>query len=91
MQNIGIVGGLGTQDFQRRQAIEDAAREGQRLQQFEAIERLGRLGQGIAGITPGGGSIQTISGVQQPAASPLGSALTAGLGAFSLGKLFGLG
>ena len=91
MQNIGIVGGIGSQDFQRRQAIEDAAREGQRLQQFEAIERLGRLGQGIAGITPGGGSIQTIQGVQQPGPSPIGSALTAGLGAFSLGKLFGLG
>ena len=59
MQNIGIVGGIGTQDFQRRQAIEDAARQASRLQQFEAIERLGRLGQGIAGITPGGGSIQT--------------------------------
>jgi len=91
MQNIGIAGGIGQQDFQRRQAIEDAAREGQRLQQFEAIERLGRLGQGIAGITPGGGSIQTVSGVQAPAPSPIGSALTAGLGAFSLGKLFGLG
>ena len=91
MQNIGIVGGLGTQDFQRRQAIEDAAREAQRLQQFEAIERLGRLGQGIAGITPGGGSIQTVQGIAAPAPSPIGSALTAGLGAFSLGKLFGLG
>ena len=62
-----------------------------RLQQFEAIERLGRLGQGIAGITPGGGSIQTVQGIAAPAPSPIGSALTAGLGAFSLGKLFGLG
>ena len=91
MQNIGIAGGIGQQDFQRRQAIEDAERQAARLQQFEAIERLGRLGQGIAGITPGGGSIQTVQGIAAPAPSPIGSALTAGLGAFSLGKLFGLG
>ena len=91
MQNIGIASGIGQQDFQIRQAIEDAKRAGERLQQFEAIERLGRLGQGIAGITPGGGSIQTVQGIAQPAPSPIGSALTAGLGAFSLGKLFGLG
>jgi hypothetical protein len=91
MQNIGIAGGIGQQDFQRRQAIDDAARQASRLQQFEAIERLGRLGQGIAGITPGGGSIQTVQGIAAPAPSPIGSALTAGLGAFSLGKLFGLG
>jgi hypothetical protein len=90
MQNIGIAGGIGQQDFQRRQAIDDAARQASRLQQFEAIERLGRLGQGIAGITPGGGSIQTVQGIAAPAPSPIGSALTAGLGAFSLGKLFGL-
>jgi len=91
MQNIGIAGGIGQQDFQVRQAIDDAARQGSRLQQFEAIERLGRLGQGIAGITPGGGSIQTVQGIQAPGPSPIGSALTAGLGAFSLGKLFGIG
>ena len=91
MQNIGIAGGIGQQDFQVRQAIDDATRQGSRLQQFEAIERLGRLGQGIAGITPGGGSIQTVQGIAQPGPSPIGSALTAGLGAFSLGKLFGIG
>ena len=27
MQNIGIAGGIGQQDFQRRQAIEDAERQ----------------------------------------------------------------
>jgi hypothetical protein len=32
-----------------------------------------------------------VQGIAQPAPSPIGSALTAGLGAFSLGKLFGLG
>ena len=61
-----------------------------RLQQFEAIDRLARLGQGITGLTPGAGTVTTQSGVPAAAPSPIGSALTAGIGAFGLGKLFGL-
>ena len=90
-QALGIGTGLTGQDFQFRQAQSDAAREANRMQQFEAVDRLARLGQGITGLTPGAGTVTTQSGV--PAASPsaIGNALTAGLGAFSLGKLFGIG
>ena len=61
------------------------------MQQFEAIDRLARLGQGITGLTPGGGSVVTTSGIPAATPSPLAQAATAGIGAFSLGKLFGLG
>ena len=90
-QAIGLGQGLAGQDFQFRQAQEDAARQANRLQQFEAIDRLARLGQGITGLTPGAGAVTVQSGVPAAAPSPIGSALTAGIGAFGLGKLFGLG
>ena len=89
-QAIGLGQALAGQDFQFRQAQADAAREQNRLQQFEAIDRLARLGQGITGLTPGAGTVTTTSGVPAVSPSPIGSALTAGLGAFGLGKLFGL-
>ena len=89
-QALGLGQGLAGQDFQFRQAQADAAREQNRLQQFEAIDRLARLGQGITGLTPGAGTVVTQSGVPAAAPSPIGSALTAGIGAFGLGKLFGL-
>ena len=90
-QALGIGTGLTGQDFQFRQAQSDAAREANRMQQFEAVDRLARLGQGITGLTPGAGTVTTQSGVPAAAPSPIGSALTAGIGAFGLGKLFGLG
>ena len=90
-QALGLGQGLAGQDFGFRQAQADAAREQNRLQQFEAIDRLARLGQGITGLTPGAGTVTTQSGVPAAAPSPIGSALTAGIGAFGLGKLFGLG
>ena len=90
-QALGLGQGIAAQDFAFRQAQSDAAREANRLRQFEAIDRLARLGQGITGLTPGAGTVTSISGVPGAAApSPLGSALTAGIGAFSLGKLFGV-
>ena len=89
-QALGLQQGLAGQDFQFRQAQEDAARQANRLQQFEAIDRLARLGQGITGLTPGAGTVTVQSGVPAAAPSPIGSALTAGIGAFGLGKLFGL-
>ena len=89
-QALGLGQGLAGQDFQFRQAQADAAIEQNRLQQFEAIDRLARLGQGITGVTPGAGTVTTTSGVPAAAPSPIGSALTAGIGAFGLGKLFGL-
>tara|TARA_R100001440_G_scaffold21790_1_gene35688 strand:- start:5389 stop:6339 length:951 start_codon:yes stop_codon:yes gene_type:complete len=90
-QALGLGQGLAQSDFGFRQAQEDATRQANRLQQFEAIDRLARLGQGITGLTPGAGTVTTQSGVPAASPSPIGSALTAGIGAFGLGKLFGLG
>ena len=89
-QALGLQQGLAGQDFQFRQAQADATREANRLRQFEAIVSLARLGQGISGLTPGAGTVTTQSGIPAAAPSPIGSALTAGIGAFGLGKLFGL-
>jgi len=90
MGALNLGQGLASQDFAFRQAQEDATRQGNRMQQFEAIDRLARLGQGITGLTPGGGSVVTSSGIPAATPSPLSQAATAGIGAFSLGKLFGL-
>jgi len=90
-QAFGLGQNLAQQDFGFRQAQADAAREQNRLQQFESIDRLARLGQGITGLTPGAGTVTTQSGVPAASPSPIGNALTAGIGAFGLGKLFGLG
>ena len=90
-QALGMGQNLAQQDFGFRQAQSDAAREQNRMQQFESIDRLARLGQGITGLTPGAGTVTTQSGVPAASPSPIGNALTAGLGAFSLGKLFGIG
>ena len=90
-QALGLGQNLAGQDFGFRQAQSDAAREANRMQQFEAIDRLARLGQGITGLTPGAGTVTTQSGVPAASPSPIGNALTAGIGAFGLGKLFGLG
>ena len=90
-QSLGMGQNLAQQDFGFRQAQADATREQNRLQQFESIDRLARLGQGITGLTPGAGTVTTQSGVPAAAPSPIGNALTAGIGAFGLGKLFGLG
>jgi hypothetical protein len=90
-QSLGMGQNLAQQDFGFRQAQSDAAREQNRMQQFESIDRLARLGQGITGLTPGAGTVTTQSGVPAASPSPIGNALTAGLGAFSLGKLFGIG
>jgi len=90
-QATGMGQALAGQDLGFRQAQADAARETNRMQQFEAIDRLARLGQGITGLTPGAGTVTTQSGVPAASPSPIGNALTAGIGAFGLGKLFGLG
>ena len=91
MQALNLGQGIAGQDFQFRQAQADAAREQNRMQQFESIDRLARLGQGITGLTPGAGTVTTQTGIPAASPSPIGNALTAGLGAFSLGKLFGIG
>ena len=90
-QALGMGQNLAQQDFGFRQAQSDAAREQNRMQQFESIDRLARLGQGITGLTPGAGTVTTQSGIPAASPSPIGNALTAGIGAFGLGKLFGIG
>ena len=81
--------GLGQQDLAYRQAIEDAQAQANRMAAYEPIERLSRFGQGLTGVGGGLGSVQTTMGQAAPQQSPLAGALQAGIGGFSLAKLFG--
>ena len=69
--------------------MQDAQQGANRMAAFEPIERLARFGQGLTGVGGGLGSVQTVTGPAAPTPSPLAGALQAGIGAFSLGKLFG--
>jgi hypothetical protein len=89
-QAIGMAQGLGQQDLAYRQAIQDAQAQANRMAAYEPIERLARFGQGLTGVGGGLGSVQTTTGPATPVQSPLAGALQAGIGAFSLGKLFGI-
>ena len=86
---IGMAQGLGQSDLAFRQAIQDAQTQASRMAAFEPIDRLARFGQGLTGVGGMLGSVQTQTGPTAPTPSPLSNALTAGIGAFSLGKLFG--
>ena len=86
---IALAQGLGQQDFGYRQAVSDAQQQANRMAAFEPVERLARFGQGLTGVGGGLGSVQTTMGTPPPAQSPMAGALQAGIGAFSLGKLFG--
>ena len=86
---IGMSQGLGSQDLAYRQAVEDAQQGANRLAAFEPVDRLARFGQGLTGVGGMLGSVQTQTGPAAPQQSPLAGALQAGIGAFSLGKLFG--
>jgi len=86
---IGLAQGLGQQDLAYRQAVSDAGQQANRMAAFEPVDRLARFGQGITGVGGGLGSVQTTMGTPPPAQSPMAGALQAGIGAFSLGKLFG--
>ena len=88
-QNIGISSGLGQQDLAFRQAIQDATAQANRMAAFEPIDRLARFGQGLTGVGGGLGSVQTMIGPAAPQQSPLAGAINTGIGAFTLGKLFG--
>ena len=89
-QAIGMAQGLGQQDLAYRQAVLDAQRQASQMAAYEPIERLARFGQGLTGVGGGLGSVQTTTGTPAPVQSPLAGALQAGIGAFSLGKLFGV-
>ena len=86
---IGMAQGLGQSDLAYRQAVEDAQQSANRMAAYEPIERLARFGQGLTGVGGGLGSVQTMTGPAAPQQSPLAGALQAGIGAFTLGKLFG--
>jgi len=88
-QSIGIAQGLGQGDLAYRQAVADAQARANQMAAFEPIERLARFGQGLTGVGGGLGTVQTTMGTPPPQQSPLGGALQAGIGAFTLGKLFG--
>ena len=77
---IGMAQGLGQSDLAYRQAVQDAQ---------QGANRLARFGQGLTGVGGMLGSVQTQTGPAAPQQSPLAGALQAGIGAFSLGKLFG--
>jgi hypothetical protein len=87
-QGIGLAQGLGQQDFGYRQAVMDAGQQANRMAAYEPIERLARFGQGLTGVGGGLGSVQTTYGTPPPQQSPMAGALQAGIGAFTLGKLF---
>jgi len=89
-QAIGMTQGIGQQDLAYRQAVLDAQREASRMAAYEPINRLAMFGQGLTGVGGGLGSVQTTTGPAAPQQSPLAGALQAGIGAFSLGKLFGI-
>ena len=86
---IGTAQALGQGDLAFRQAVQDAQTGAARMAAFEPIDRLARFGQGLAGVGGMLGSVQTQTGPAAPQQSPLAGALQAGIGAFSLGKLFG--
>jgi len=91
-QNLAIGQGLAGQDLQYRQAVEDASRQANQMAQYEPLQRLDRFGQGLTGVMGGLGSVQTQTNTGGAAApGGLGSALQSGIGAFGMGKLFGLG
>ena len=86
---IGTAQALGQGDLAFRQAVQDAQTGAARMAAFEPVDRLARFGQGLAGVGGMLGSVQTQTGPAAPQQSPLAGALQAGIGAFSLGKLFG--
>ena len=86
---IGMAQGLGQQDLAFRQAVQDATAQANRMAAFEPIDRLARFGQGLTGVGGGLGSVQTTMGPAAPQQSPLAGAINTGIGAFTLGKLFG--
>ena len=88
-QAIALSQGLGQQDLGYRQAVDDASQQANRMAAFEPVERLARFGQGLTGVGGGLGSVQTNYGTPPPQQSPLASAVNTGIGAFTLGKLFG--
>jgi len=91
-QSLAIGQGLSGGDLQYRQAVEDAERQANQMAQYEPLQRLDRFGQGLTGVMGGLGSVQTQTNTGGGGApSPFGSAISSGIGALTMGKLFGMG
>jgi len=88
-QGIGLAQGLGQQDYGYQQALLNAQQQGNQMAAYEPIDRLARFGQGLTGVGGGLGQVQTTYGTPPPQQSPMAGAFQSGIGAFSLGKLFG--
>ena len=86
----GLQSGLANQQLGLAQIQPQLAAGANRMAAFEPIERLARFGQGLTGVGGGLGSVQTTYGTPPPQQSPLAGAIQTGIGAFSLGKLFGM-
>jgi hypothetical protein len=86
---ISGLGTLGAAQQAQGQAVRDAARQTAQMAIDEPRQALSRFGQGIAGITPGAGSIRIGEAQAAAGASPLMKALGLGLaGADIYGRIF---
>ena len=86
---ISGLGTLGAAQQAQQQAVLDAQRQAAQMAIDEPRQALSRFGQGIAGITPGAGSIRIGDAQAAAGASPLMKALGLGLaGADIYGRIF---
>ena len=87
---IAGLGTLGSAQQGQNQAVLDAQRNFAQMAIDDPRRRLDMLGQGISGLTPGAGTVQVSDVPDAASASPLQSALGAGLmGADIYGRIFG--
>jgi len=87
---IAGLGTLGSAQQAQDQAGLDVARQTAQMAVDDPRRRLDMLGQGISGLTPGAGTVQVSDVPEAASASPLQSALGAGLmGADIYGRIFG--
>jgi len=87
---IAGLGTLGSAQQGQNQAILDAQRGFANMAIDDPRRRLDMLGQGISGLTPGAGTVQVSDVPEAASASPLQTALGAGLmGADIYGRIFG--
>ena len=87
---IAGLGTLGSAQQGQNQAVLDAQRNFAQMAIDDPRRRLDMLGQGISGLTPGAGTVQVSDVPDAASASPLESALGAGLmGADIYGRIFG--
>ena len=87
---IAGLGTLGSAQQGQSQAVLDAQRNFAQMAVDDPRRRLNMLGQGISGLTPGAGTVKVSDVPDARSASPLESALGAGLmGADIYGRIFG--